>query len=778
MIRHLIQLCLEHPGRVLACFLAITGCWSLALPRLRLQTDGKALFNPEHPDLKAQQEIDQIYGASDFTVVGLSAEGDSSIFTPEGLNWMLHFTRKVQALDGVKGGQIQSLATTPLISSSNSGLKIAPPIGAEVLSTEQAEAIRTSVLNDATFRGTLISRYGQAAAIYIPMDSGSQRQQVFSEIEKLAATELESFNDQQHRFKTYVLGPAAAESLLGQHILRDLAVILPASTAVIGLLLWVWFRQRAIVIVGIAEVAAMEIWSLGLMSAFHKPMSLVTVVMPVVLAVFCVADTIHIGQRFCEKCTLMAGAGRRAAMIAALDEVLKPVVFASLTAFAGFLSFAFSPMPPVRDLGIFTAFGIGCDLAVSLFVIPPFLLNSGFGSVRRSHTAAYPAAERALGKLTAVVAAQPPVTIFLFVVVTTALGAGAARTVVQDSWVDNFSPVSRLAIADQWFNREFFGSDILNVLVDSGTEGGAFDPDFLLRVGRLEGELNRSSGGGGVVGLVDRLKTLGRVMHLPDSVPDSREEADRWYLQYKTATATMGLDPFVNSQGSEVNLWVFLNHGNYGKAAAVIDFVRRRLAASPNGPVPKIRYAGNAYRGYLLVDSITRNLRLSLLASLAMTFVLVLAMLRSFKLACLAVLPVSLAVLWNFGVMGWVGIPLGVATSTFSAIALGMGVDFALHWMARFRLSQDQHPDWQQALKVTGARTGGAILLNAAVLVVGFGIMFLSKVPPNQRLGLLMCANLLACLAASLVLLPAFVVILVKRESAEVLDVFTLGESA
>jgi Cu/Ag efflux pump CusA len=300
----------------------------------------------------------------------------------------------------------------------------------------------------------------------------------------------------------------------------------------------------------------------------------------------------------------------------------------------------------------------------------------------------------------------------------------------------------------------------------------------LTRVGRLEGELSRSSGGGGVVGLVDRLKILGRAMHLPDTVPASREEADRWYLQYKTATAAMGPDPFVNPQGSEVNIWVFLNHGNYGKAAAVIDFVKRRLTAPRNGRTPGIRYGGNAYRGYLLVDSITRNLRLSLLASLAMTFVLVLAMLRSFKLACLAVLPVSLAVLWNFGVMGWFGVPLGVATSTFSAIALGMGVDFALHWLARFRLSQDQEGDWQQALRVTGARTGGAILLNAAVLVVGFGIMFLSRVPPNQRLGVLMCANLAACLTASLVLLPAFVAVLVKRESTQVLDVFRLGESA
>ena len=352
-----------------------------------------------------------------------------------------------------------------------------------------------------------------------------------------------------------------------------------------------------------------------------------------------------------------------------------------------------------------------------------------------------------------------------------------ARLAVQDSWIDNFSRSSKLAVADQWFNREFFGSDILNILIDSRTEGGAFDPDFLLKIGRLEGELSRSSGGGGVVGLVDRLRTLGRAMHLPDLVPASREEANRWYLQYKAATAGLGPDPFVDPRGSEVNLWVFLNHGNYGKTTSVIDFVRRRLTVSDGSRAPTLRFAGNAYRGYLLVGSITRNLRTSLLASLGMTFLLVVTMLRSVKLAFLAVLPVSLAVLWNFGVMGWLGVPLGVATSTFSAIALGMGVDFALHWMARFRLSQGQESGWQAALKVTGARTGGAILLNAAVLILGFGIMVLSGVPPNQRLGLLMCANLLACATASVVLLPAFAALLVKHESTGVLDVFSVGES-
>jgi uncharacterized protein len=795
----LIRVCLDHPGRVLWCFVAITACWLTALPRLRLETDGRALFNSKNPDMVLQREVDQVYGVSDFTAVGVTQEGGDTIFTPEALNWILHFSRRVQQLDGVKGDQVRSLATVPVASADDRGsLRFAPPLTGDVVSAAQAATIRASVEKNTLFRGTLVSVYGRSAAVYVPLDPSSQRERVFHQIEQLASQELDSSNIGGHRLRTYVLGPAAAESLLGQHILSDLAVILPASMVLVGLLLWLWFRQPAIVLIGLGEVAAMEIWSLGLMSVFHKPMSLVTVVMPVVLAVFCVADTIHIGQRFNEKCLLMPHAfQRREAMDLALREVLRPVVFASLTAFAGFLSFVLSPIPPVRDLGIFTAFGIGCDLGVSLFVIPPLLLASRFGG-SENRWAAYRVVERFLGKVTTLAADWPLSVIFIFILATSLLGAGAARVGVQDSWIDNFNKKSQLVAADKWFNSEFFGTDILNILVDSGTEGGAFDPDFLLKVGRLEVELGMSSGGGGAVGLVDELRAAARALHMSDTVLPSKEEARQSYLKYKDARSGLGADPFVNPQGSEVNIWVFVNHANYGKTAAVINFVQHRMEGGPG-----IRYAGDAYRGYRLIDSITRNLRTSLLTSLGMTFFLVILMLRSLKMACLAVLPVSLAVLWSFGVMGWMGVPLGVATSTFSAIALGMGVDFSLHWMARFRLARArgrvvareispqageaaQLPgkvtegadvDFWEALWVTGARTGSAILLNAAVLIVGFGIMMLSQVPPNQRLGLLMCANLLTSAMASLLLMPAFVAGLMKGELGGALDVFDIHQS-
>src|SRR5262245_53030799 len=213
MVTRMIHACLDHPGRVLFCFVVITGCWLMALRRLNLETDGRALFDPNHPDLLAQGEIDRTYGGSDFTVAGLSQEDGGSIFTPEALNWLLHFTRKVQTLDGVRADEVRSLATTPTVSESGASLRIAPPINGEVLSKGQADHIRSSVEDDTAFRGTLVSLDGRAAAVYVPMEPGYKRELVLHQIEKLADDELNSQTAQSGRLRTYVLGPAAAESL-------------------------------------------------------------------------------------------------------------------------------------------------------------------------------------------------------------------------------------------------------------------------------------------------------------------------------------------------------------------------------------------------------------------------------------------------------------------------------------------------------------------------------------------------------------------------------------
>lgn len=154
---------------------------------------------------------------------------------------------------------------------------------------------------------------------------------------------------------------------------------------------------------------------------------------------------------------------------------------------------------------------------------------------------------------------------------------------------------------------------------------------------------------------------------------------------------------------------MFLNRADYGRTATVLSAISR-FPWTAREPRPAIRFAGDAYLAYLLVDSIAGSQASSALAALAATLLIVWWMLRSAVPALLAVLPVAVSVVWNFGVMGWLGVPLGVATSMFCAIVFGVGIDFALHWIGRFRLGLARGMSWERALRFTARTTGSAIL--------------------------------------------------------------------
>ncbi len=71
-------------------------------------------------------------------------------------------------------------------------------------------------------------------------------------------------------------------------------------------------------------------------------------------------------------------------------------------------------------------------------------------------------------------------------------------------------------------------------------------------------------------------------------------------------------------------------------------------------------------------------------------------------------LPPAAAVIISFAAMGWAGVPLGVATSMFAGVTIGVGVDFAIHLLARFRRSRDSGLAPNEAVCDAGVATGPA----------------------------------------------------------------------
>jgi hypothetical protein len=140
-------------------------------------------------------------------------------------------------------------------------------------------------------------------------------------------------------------------------------------------------------------------------------------------------------------------------------------------------------------------------------------------------------------------------------------------------------------------------------------------------------------------------------------------------------------------------------------------------------------------------------------------------MCRSFVAGLFTVLPVAVATVLNFGLLGWFGVTLDVATALLSSMGIGIGVDYAIHFVFRYRRDRLASMSPEAAMHETLSTSGVAIFYNAMVVLAGFLVLATSAFPPNRALGVLVSVNMLVCFLGTVTLLasalhriqPAFV---------------------
>ena len=84
-------------------------------------------------------------------------------------------------------------------------------------------------------------------------------------------------------------------------------------------------------------------------------------------------------------------------------------------------------------------------------------------------------------------------------------------------------------------------------------------------------------------------------------------------------------------------------------------------------------FAGDVAVSQAMIPAIVRTQVGSLLLAVATNLLIVTLLYRSLRAGIVCIAPTAVAVAWTFGIMGWLGVPLGVATSMFCAVTLGIG---------------------------------------------------------------------------------------------------------
>jgi len=563
----------------------------------------------------------------------------------------------------------------------------------------------------------------------------------------------------------------------------------------------------------------------------------------VILTAVGAADEIHVFRRYRD----LGGApgGHRDRVRRTLEEMAPPVVRTSVTTAVAFLSFAISPLAPVRSFGLFTAFGVLVCMVFSLTVVPALLVQLG----------PKPWGEKPRSPAPRLVSLPPPAAILIAAaVLAVAALDGIRRLRVQDSWIDGFAPGSAFARATRSFDEQFLGSHLLRLMVevDAPRLAGEVAAEALgareleieapagfvparlrgswLRVFQLDGEtprewttwvddvqiqdgadgasrltlampkiggsprfwlrpapgerlgyevrseplavpevleriadLERHVGGlpevGGVLGPARYLATVGFMLRPGDDgsrrLPDDPRDAKNRWQNYGRVRGEERLRQLVDDDRRRALITVFLEGSNYADTERLMDEIRAFEAARLEPHGIRLGFAGDVAVSQATIDAVVTTEVRSLLLSLAGIVAVTAVAGRSLRRGLLSVVPPAFAVLLGFAAMGWLGVPLGVATSTFAAMTLGVGVDFAIHLLARFEMARRGGLTDARAIAAALAVTGPAIVIDAVAVGLGFATLMLSEVPANVRLGGLLTTAVLGCLAATLLLVPA-----------------------
>ena len=149
----------------------------------------------------------------------------------------------------------------------------------------------------------------------------------------------------------------------------------------------------------------------------------------------------------------------------------------------------------------------------------------------------------------------------------------------------------------------------------------------------------------------------------------------------------------------------------------------------------------------------------SVLASLIIVFIFISLMSRSPIEGLFSIIPLSSALIINFGLMGLAGISIDISTATIASIGIGIGIDYTLHFLERLKASLHSLKDMKAAVSHTMETTGKGIFFNALAVAAGFSALMLSQLRGNIYMGLLMALIMISSSVFAVSLLPSLLTI-------------------
>jgi predicted RND superfamily exporter protein len=849
----------RYPVLIAGIIALVTVFFAAQLPKVRLDNNNMRFLPIGNQARIISEYIDEEFGGQVVIFVGLERPY-ASIFDPEFLARIRNFSNAVEEIGVVQ--DVNSIMSTKYITGSSDSIIIDDLVPEDFSGTDTEIAeLKRRIASWDLFQGALVSNDHQATQVLVTLNVTTEEQtspEVNAALVSIRTIAREIFAGYA---EVYITGLPVINATINEAMIADNILLIPLVVVVVLAVLFFSFRRFSFVMLPFLTVIIAVTWTTGAMAFLGIPLSILTTLLPVILVAVGSAYGIHVVTHYIEDCkeNSLTADSHRALVFQLMRKMIKPVFLAAITTCAGFVSFCFTPIVPMREFGICAGTGVIASFVVTVTLIPAMLLIRG---PRRVNTAGPSDTSRTnlfsntVGEFCLSVARKKVSILCVTALVIVFSAYGLSKIIVDNVLLEFFRNETDISRSDRFIRERFGGSKELTLVVTADSADVLLSPAVLSAVDNFSAWMSKQvSVTGKVIGFTDIIKRINQVFNVDESpegiIAISENElfgmdddsfgfgfSDGFGFDFDEIEETPETPASVLPDYSVHDLFALLDTAAGNNAAmSGNDLVRelkrlinydgfsyyevpsdparygknspedlQRLVANylvllagddsivySNDPLEptalkttiQLRTMGNRdtlaivenINGYIdvnfpkdvqvmigggamqegaITELIISSQIISIAVSVLIVFVLVAIFYQSLIAGIIGAVPLIIAILCNFAVMGFLGIKLNMGTALVAGLALSIGIDYTIHFIEAFKREYNAGgQNSEHCLRLTFLGCGRAIIVNAVSVGAGFAVLAFSRFRIVAEMGALIGFSMIITALVSLTIIPA-----------------------
>ena len=701
-------------------------------------------------------EVQNEFGSTEIIFIAFGSE-DSSAYSAHALDNLWQLSENLELLESVR--EVTNISTSTKIEQNDGFMEINDLQPSEKLTRNEIDEIKVYLNKNPKLKRRLISKNENYLITMIQPEFGFGLDRFRNDVVHVADSLLADY-------EIHYGGTAYVTGSVPQLIREDVQLLIKAGLIIMLIMLLVNLRSLKAVIMVFIVIIPSLIAMMGFMGWAYKItgsncflFALLNTSMPIILLTIANSDGVHVITKFFREFRRLKNV--ETAIEYTMESLLIPIFLTSITTITAFLTMISSPLEPLIGYGICMSVGIAWAWILSSLTLPAIINMVPWDST--SYSIAKPSILENLAFFFSTIVMRFPAQTFSIGVLMVVLGGIGIQSINVDVNVANFfKPGTEIRDSMDFMDREMSGTMDLRVRIEADVR----DPRILNGIDSLQSFIQQNENISVTYSIADVVKQMHRTVMDDslkyESIPSTREKVNNLFTMYYMSGDQDGLSSMIDHDHENTLITSLSSIMSTEDIFSLVRLMTTYIDEHFFG-AEKISITGMIVVIRDMVLMVIRSALLSIVISVLLIGLITSLFFGRVIWGALSIIPLFSAVILNFGLMGHFDIALNHITAILSSIIIGVGVDFAIHYISQFqKLSKIKRE--KNVTKDVVKDVGYPILLDAGSNM-GFGALIFSVFLPVQYIGGLMVFAMISTSLGTLVLLASGTQILSDRFS-------------